>query len=225
MLNLGHTFAHALEAASDYALPHGQAVALGLTAALELSGLADEARPSRRCSRRLRRASTPIAPGRRFTATRRRRRDGAARAARRAGRPLTGVELPESDVRRALAASSRRFGAVRVEVLNGVNLDVLGRRDPDMYGGLSLNELESRIYEWAKELEVGVRCRQTNHEGQYVDWLHEMLRDCRRRRRQPGSVDALQLRRSATRSSCSTCRSSRCICRTSTSGRTGGAFP
>jgi 3-dehydroquinate dehydratase II len=62
---------------------------------------------------------------------------------------------------------------VRVEVLNGVNLDVLGRRDPAIYGGLSLNELESRIYDWAKELEVGVRCRQTNHEGQYVDWLHE----------------------------------------------------
>jgi 3-dehydroquinate dehydratase-2 len=63
---------------------------------------------------------------------------------------------------------------VRVEVLNGVNLDVLGRRDPKTYGGLSLNELESRIYDWAKELEMGVRCRQTNHEGQYVDWLHEM---------------------------------------------------
>jgi 3-dehydroquinate dehydratase-2 len=63
---------------------------------------------------------------------------------------------------------------VRVEVLNGVNLDVLGRRDPDLYGGLSLNELERRIYEWAKELDVGVRCRQTNHEGQYVDWIHEV---------------------------------------------------
>jgi len=63
---------------------------------------------------------------------------------------------------------------VRVEVLNGVNLDVLGRRDPDLYGGLSLNELERRIYEWAKELDVGVRCRQTKHEGQYVDWIHEV---------------------------------------------------
>ena len=62
-----------------------------------------------------------------------------------------------------------------MEVLNGVNLDVLGLRDPDTYGGISLNELESRIYGWGKELEVGVRCRQTNHEGQYVDWLHEML--------------------------------------------------
>ena len=63
---------------------------------------------------------------------------------------------------------------MRVEVLNGVNLDVLGRRDPKMYGGLSLNELESRIYEWGKELGIGVRCRQTNDEGQYIEWLHEM---------------------------------------------------
>jgi 3-dehydroquinate synthetase len=43
-LNLGHTFAHALEAASDYAVPHGRAVALGLLAALRLSGRDDDAR-------------------------------------------------------------------------------------------------------------------------------------------------------------------------------------
>ncbi len=43
-LNLGHTFAHALEAASGYRLPHGRAVALGLLAALRLSGLEDESR-------------------------------------------------------------------------------------------------------------------------------------------------------------------------------------
>jgi 3-dehydroquinate synthetase len=41
-LNLGHTFGHALEAASDYAVPHGEAVALGLTAALRLSGVEPE---------------------------------------------------------------------------------------------------------------------------------------------------------------------------------------
>jgi 3-dehydroquinate dehydratase-2 len=64
---------------------------------------------------------------------------------------------------------------VRVEVLNGVNLDVLGRRDPELYGGLSLNELESQIYTWGKALGLGVRCRQTNDEGQYIEWLHEML--------------------------------------------------
>jgi 3-dehydroquinate dehydratase II len=63
---------------------------------------------------------------------------------------------------------------MRVEVLNGVNLDVLGRRDPELYGGLSLQELETRIYGWGAELELRVRCRQTNHEGEFVDWLHEV---------------------------------------------------
>jgi 3-dehydroquinate dehydratase-2 len=63
---------------------------------------------------------------------------------------------------------------VRVEVLNGVNLDVLGRRDPETYGGLSINELESRIYAWGSELGLAVRCRHTNSEGQYIEWLHEL---------------------------------------------------
>ena len=50
---------------------------------------------------------------------------------------------------------------MRVGVLNGVNLDVLARRDPAMYGKLSLTELESQIYSWSKELELTTRCRQT----------------------------------------------------------------
>lgn len=64
---------------------------------------------------------------------------------------------------------------MRVSVLNGVNLDVLERRDPAHYGGLSLRELEDRIETWAVELGCAVRCRQTNSEGQYVDWCHEEL--------------------------------------------------
>ena len=64
---------------------------------------------------------------------------------------------------------------MRVAVLNGVNLDVLARRDPTFYGGLGLAELESRIYEWSKALDCTTRCRQTNHEGQYVDWCHDAL--------------------------------------------------
>jgi len=64
---------------------------------------------------------------------------------------------------------------VRVAVLNGVNLDLLERRDPALYGGLSLNQLESRIYGWARELEVGVECRQTNSEGEYIGWCHDAL--------------------------------------------------
>jgi 3-dehydroquinate dehydratase-2 len=62
---------------------------------------------------------------------------------------------------------------VRVAVLNGVNLDVLHRRDPDLYGGLSLNQLESRIYEWARELELSADCRQTNSEAEYISWCHD----------------------------------------------------
>ena len=62
---------------------------------------------------------------------------------------------------------------MRIDVLNGVNLDVLGRRDPEVYGGLSLSELESQIYRWAAELDCSVRCRQTNHEGEFVEWCHD----------------------------------------------------
>jgi 3-dehydroquinate dehydratase II len=64
---------------------------------------------------------------------------------------------------------------MQVVVLNGANLDVLGRRDPELYGGISLSELETRIYEWANELGCHVRCRQTNHEGEYVEWCHDAL--------------------------------------------------
>ena len=64
---------------------------------------------------------------------------------------------------------------MRIAVLNGVNLDVLGRRDPEQYGTLTLDELETQIYEWANELGCTARCRQTNHEGQFVDWCHDAL--------------------------------------------------
>ena len=64
---------------------------------------------------------------------------------------------------------------MRIVVLNGVNLDVLGRRNPELYGGLTLPELETRIYEWAARLDCTVRCRQTNSEGEFVDWCHDAL--------------------------------------------------
>jgi 3-dehydroquinate dehydratase-2 len=62
---------------------------------------------------------------------------------------------------------------VRIAVLNGVNLDMVGERDPDVYGGLGLSELETKIYEWALSLQCTARCRQTNHEGEFVEWCHE----------------------------------------------------
>ena len=64
---------------------------------------------------------------------------------------------------------------MRVAVLNGVNLDVIERRDPALYGGVTLNQLETRIYDWARELGLTADCRQTNLEGLFVAWCHDAL--------------------------------------------------
>jgi 3-dehydroquinate dehydratase II len=60
----------------------------------------------------------------------------------------------------------------RVEVLHGVNLDLLGARDPAHYGTLTLAELERQIAGWAQELGLGVSFFQTNSESAYVERLH-----------------------------------------------------
>ncbi len=104
MLNLGHTFAHALEAASEYALPHGEAVALGLTAALRLSGLPDDAaRVQELLEPELARVDADTA----WAALQRDKKahGGSVQLVLldAPGKPRTGVELPEQDVRRALA--------------------------------------------------------------------------------------------------------------------------
>jgi 3-dehydroquinate dehydratase II len=62
----------------------------------------------------------------------------------------------------------------RVEVLHGVNFDVLERRDPEIYGGLALTELENRIKHWARELGLEARFFQTNSEGEFVEHLHRL---------------------------------------------------
>jgi 3-dehydroquinate dehydratase II len=60
----------------------------------------------------------------------------------------------------------------RVAVLHGVNLDVLEKRDPEIYGGLSLYELEAKIEGWAHELRLETLFFQTNSEGEFVEYLH-----------------------------------------------------
>jgi 3-dehydroquinate dehydratase II len=62
----------------------------------------------------------------------------------------------------------------RVEVLHGVNFDVLERRDPEIYGGFALTELENRIKHWARELDLEARFFQTNAEGEFVEHLHRL---------------------------------------------------
>jgi 3-dehydroquinate dehydratase II len=60
----------------------------------------------------------------------------------------------------------------RISVLHGVNLDVLGRRPTAHYGGLTLTELEVRVQGFARELKLDVAFFQTNHEGEYCEYLH-----------------------------------------------------
>jgi 3-dehydroquinate dehydratase-2 len=62
----------------------------------------------------------------------------------------------------------------RVEVLHGVNMDMLGRRDSTHYGTVTLAELERRITQYGLELELEVHCFQTNSEADFVKRLHAL---------------------------------------------------
>jgi 3-dehydroquinate dehydratase-2 len=62
----------------------------------------------------------------------------------------------------------------RIHVMHGVNLDQLGRRDPQHYGGMSFLQLEQAIDAFADELELDARFFQTNHEGEFVEELHRV---------------------------------------------------
>ena len=62
----------------------------------------------------------------------------------------------------------------RIGVMHGVNFDVLERRDPEIYGGLSLTELEVKIKHWARERGLEAHFFQSNAEGEFVEHLHRL---------------------------------------------------
>jgi 3-dehydroquinate dehydratase II len=63
----------------------------------------------------------------------------------------------------------------RIEVMHGVNLDQVGRRDPEHYGGINFDTLVYRIERFGAELGLVLRFFQTNHEGEFVERLHGLI--------------------------------------------------
>jgi 3-dehydroquinate dehydratase-2 len=65
----------------------------------------------------------------------------------------------------------------KILVLNGPNLNLLGRRQPEIYGRLTLRQINQKLSVLAKELGVEVECRQSNSEGELVTWIQQAPRE------------------------------------------------
>jgi 3-dehydroquinate dehydratase-2 len=63
--------------------------------------------------------------------------------------------------------------ASTVYVLNGPNLNLLGTREPEIYGADTLDDIADQLEDRARELDLTIDMRQSNHEGHLIDWLHE----------------------------------------------------
>lgn len=64
---------------------------------------------------------------------------------------------------------------MKILIINGVNMNMLGVREPDKYGTVTLKELEKRLYSYSFELGIDVEMFQSNHEGEIVEKIHSAL--------------------------------------------------
>ena len=188
VLNYGHTVGHALEAAAGLGarLLHGEAVAIGMHAAGWLSvralGCPDgdigwQGEMIARCGLATTLVFDPEQVLGHMRADKKHvgNRLGWVLLERR-GHPLTGQIVPDADVRAALELGARAMTTILL--LNGPNLASLGEREPEVYGSITLAEIEAAVRVRASALGLEVRCEQTNHEGAMVDILK--IRACGR---------------------------------------------
>jgi 3-dehydroquinate synthase len=188
ILNLGHTFGHALEAITGYALfTHGEAVFLGLRAAAHLSkarGLLKDAE-TRTIDDLLSQVSLPSAstePHSLLAALDHDKKLSSGRLhwilLQGIGRSVIDPDVPASLVEEtaewlcgvvgASETASPRVRPPRILVINGPNLNLLGEREPSIYGAITYSELEGQLVAWARDLNMDVLVRQSNVEGEMV---------------------------------------------------------
>lgn len=86
---------------------------------------------------------------------------------------MTASSIPPFREPRHQEGSAAKSPRMRILFLNGPNLNLLGTRQPEVYGRTTLADIEALVRCRAEVLGVVVEFRQTNHEGQLVDWLHE----------------------------------------------------
>ncbi|MBK6909438.1 MAG: 3-dehydroquinate synthase [bacterium] len=191
LLNLGHTFGHALEQAAGYGtFTHGEAVFHGLRAMLRIAKgmLIMKPEPFRLIDEWLAKLPLPGVPcdARVIGDALQSDKKSAAKrlrwvVLRDAGQPLVSAEVPNALVRevaewladdlahrRAMRPGARPR---RVLVLNGPNLNLLGTREPAVYGTTTHDDLAELCRAWAEELGIELIVRQSNSEGEYVSLL------------------------------------------------------
>jgi 3-dehydroquinate dehydratase-2 len=80
-----------------------------------------------------------------------------------------------------------------IHLINGPNLNMLGVRNPEIYGTTTLNEIENRCTTIAKKYGFDLICKQSNHEGQLIDWIHEILQNSQGLIINPGALSHTSL--------------------------------
>ncbi|MFN8671664.1 MAG: type II 3-dehydroquinate dehydratase [Candidatus Sericytochromatia bacterium] len=61
----------------------------------------------------------------------------------------------------------------KILILNGPNLNLLGKREPEIYGTLTLKEIEEKCIDFAKKMNISIDFKQSNHEGYLIDWIQD----------------------------------------------------